>query len=83
MTLLQRKIFSLHQYVRWNATLTLPIYSRHGDMLYLMPGEDADRSGTPDGGQQHQQHTTVVEDEVDQILEKMDGRIHRSRNEQL
>ena len=55
--------------------LLFMVLNRHGDMLYL----------SETGGRGLQQETTkdTMEDEIDQLLKKRDGLIHRDRDPQL
>ena len=64
--------------VRYNYTSVLIIvyHGSHGDMLYL----DAIMSATSPGSMATQ---PVKQDEVDNILQDKDGRIHREMNPQL
>ena len=52
---------------------------RHGDMIFLLPVLDQ----TGESQEQQQQPSQVQLDEVDKILSKMDGRVIRSKDEQL
>lgn len=60
---------------------------RHGDMLYLLSSDGKDLSSNPVADNLAPAPCStaqgVVEDEVDQILDKEDGKIYRKRNEQL
>ena len=61
-------------------------FYRHGDMLYLVSStsrKDSESERPGSAQQQGAMATSVVEDEVDQFLEKLDGRIPRNRNEQM
>ncbi|ESN99334.1 hypothetical protein HELRODRAFT_185061 [Helobdella robusta] len=54
---------------------------KHGDMLYLeiLPDNDKQSNGTNNS----QINGLVIEDEIDQMLWKLDGKIYRQKNEQL
>lgn len=61
---------------------------RHGDMLFLysqLTHADGDRPGTCGSVSVGASSTkdVVVEDEVDQLLYKEDGKIYRKKDEQL
>ncbi|KAL5019419.1 hypothetical protein ScPMuIL_005141 [Solemya velum] len=74
-------------WIRTSRAKNLDFYKiRHGDMLYLFESDirpshmaDGDSTTIPLTGY----GTAVIEDEVDQYLEKQDGKIYRKRNEQL
>ena len=51
------------------------VLNRHGDMLYL--------SETSGRGLQQETTKDTMEDEIDQLLKKRDGLIHRDRDPQL
>ncbi|CAC5423511.1 NPLOC4 [Mytilus coruscus] len=76
-------------WIRTSRAKTIDSYKiKHGDMLYLLPTDGKDLGSNlvqadnmaPSPGSAAQ---GVVEDEVDQILDKEDGKIYRKRNEQL
>lgn len=76
-------------WIRTSRAKTIDSYKiKHGDMLYLLPTDGKDLGSylvqadnmAPSPGSAAQ---GVVEDEVDQILDKEDGKIYRKRNEQL
>ena len=56
-------------------------------MLYLLPSDGKELSQNPVADNLAPVPTSapqgVIEDEVDQILDKEDGKIYRKRNEQL
>jgi hypothetical protein len=59
----------------------------HGDMLYLLPSDGKDLPSNPVADNLAPAPCStaqgVVEDEVDQILDKEDGKIYRKRNDGL
>lgn len=77
--------YALNFYLEY---ICIYLYIRHGDMLYLLPTDGKDLGSNllqadnmaPSPGSSA---PGVVEDEVDQILDKEDGKIYRKRNEQL
>lgn len=75
-------------WVKTSRAKTVDSYKiKHGDMLYLLPSDGKDLPSNPVAdnlapapGNAAQ---GVVEDEVDQILDKEDGKIYRKKNEQF
>ena len=64
----------------------LVAFFRHGDMLFLLTSttHTGERPGSSDSvSMDTSGPVSVVEDEVDQILYKEDGKIYRKKDEQL
>lgn len=61
------------------------VVCRHGDMLYMFvenKGEGVALEGAT-GGQNDVKMLEVVEDKIDRLLRKKDGKIYRKRDPQL